>query len=208
MPLRSLCVFCGSNSGKGVEYATAAQALGTLAAQRGIRLVTGAGHVGLMGIVADAALAAGGEVIGVIPQLLVDRELAHRGLTELRIVGSMHERKALMAELSDAFIALPGGLGTLEELCEALTWSQLGIHAKLCGCLNVGGYFDPLLAMLDRAVTEQFLLPEHRQLLLSAATPDDLLDQLAHEMAHETASGGREPPEAIDAPARRLRELT
>jgi uncharacterized protein (TIGR00730 family) len=156
-------------------YATAAEGLGRLLAARGIRLVTGAGHVGLMGVVADAALAAGGQVIGVIPRMLVERELAHQGLTELRIVGSMHERKALMAELSDGFVALPGGLGTFEELCEILTWAQLGIHDKPCGCLNVLGYFDPLLAMFDRAVTEAFLQHDQRRLLLSAAKPEELL---------------------------------
>jgi uncharacterized protein (TIGR00730 family) len=177
-PLRSLCLFCGSNVGGRPEYANAAAAVGKLVAEREIRIVTGAGHVGLMGVVADAALAAGGQVIGVIPQMLVDRELAHQGLTELRVVGSMHERKALMAELSDGFIALPGGLGTLEELCEVLTWAQLGIHHKPCGVLNVLGYFDPLLAMFDRAVDEKFMRPEHRALLLAAGDPAELLARL------------------------------
>lgn len=176
--LRSLCVFCGSSVGARPEYAAAAAELGTLLARRGIRVVFGAGHVGLMGVVADAALAAGGQAIGVIPQLLVDRELAHRGLTELRIVGSMHERKALMAELADGFIALPGGLGTFEELCEVLTWAQLGIHNKPCGCLNTLGYYDPLLALLDHAAAEQFMRAEHRQLLCAAAEPAELLDLL------------------------------
>jgi uncharacterized protein (TIGR00730 family) len=179
MNLRSICVFCGSSVGLRPEYSLAAAEIGRLLATRGIRLVYGAGNVGLMGVLADAALAARGEVIGVIPQMLVDKELAHRGLSELRIVGSMHERKALMAELSDAFLALPGGLGTFEELCEILTWSQLGIHAKPCGCLNVLGYFDPLLAMLDRAVSERFLGPAQRRLLLSADRPDELLELLA-----------------------------
>ncbi len=174
-PLRSICVFCGSSVGARPEYAAAAAETGRLLAERGIRLVYGAGNVGLMGVLADAALAAGGEVIGVIPQMLVDKELAHRGLAELRIVGSMHERKALMAELSDAFLALPGGLGTFEELCEILTWSQLGIHAKPAGCLNVLAYFDPLLALLDRAVSERFLGPAQRRLLLSADRPEELL---------------------------------
>ena len=177
-PIRSLCVFCGSSLGTRPEYSAAAVEVGRLLAERGIRLVYGAGNVGLMGVLADAALAAGGEVIGVIPQMLVDRELAHRGLTDLRIVGTMHERKALMAELSDAFLALPGGLGTFEELCEALTWSQLGIHAKPCGALNIRGYFDDLQSLLDRALQEGFLRPEHRHLLVTAGSPAQLLDRL------------------------------
>src|SRR6476469_1901061 len=152
---RSICVFCGSSVGLGPEYSATAAAFGRLLAERGIRVVYGAGNVGLMGELADAALAAGGNVIGVIPQMLVDRELAHRG-TDLRIVGSMHERKALMAELAEAFVALPGGLGPYEELCEVLTWGQLGIHAKPVGCLNVAGYFEPLKRMLDHAVAEGF----------------------------------------------------
>src|SRR5262245_37272451 len=175
MSVRSLCVFCGSSVGARSEYAAAAIATGRLLAERGIRIVYGAGNVGLMGVLADAALSAGGQVIGVIPQLLVDKELAHRGLTELRIVGSMHERKAVMAELSDGFVALPGGLGTLEELCEILTWAQLGIHHKPVGCLNVLGYFDPLFQLLDRAASEQFFRPQHRGLLLAADTPEQLL---------------------------------
>lgn len=158
--------------------------MGRTLAERGIRVVYGAGNVGLMGVLADAALAAGGQVIGVIPQMLVDRELAHQGLTELRIVGTMHERKALMAELSDAFIALPGGLGTFEELCEAVTWSQLGIHLKPCGALNVLGYFDHLHALFDHAVREGFVRAEHRELLVSAADPAALLDALAAYQPH------------------------
>jgi len=177
--LRSICVFCGSQLGVRPEYAAAAGSFGRLLAERGIRLVYGAGKVGLMGVLADAALAAGGEVIGVIPQMLVDRELAHRGLTDLRLVGSMHERKALMAELSDAFVALPGGLGTYEELCEVLTWAQLGFHDKPCGCLNVLGYFDPLTRLLDHAVSEGFLLGEQRQLFISASDADELLARLS-----------------------------
>jgi uncharacterized protein (TIGR00730 family) len=177
-PIRTLCVFCGSSVGNRPEYAVAAVEVGRLLAQRGIRLVYGAGNVGLMGILADAALAAGGEVIGVIPQMLVDRELAHRGLTDLRIVGTMHERKALMAELSDAFLALPGGLGTFEELCEALTWSQLGIHAKPCGALNVGGYFDHLGALLDPAVQEGFRERSQSPPLAISNNATQLLDRL------------------------------
>src|SRR4051812_40716759 len=176
--LGSICVFCGSSPGLRPEYAIAAAMLGRLLAEQSIRLIYGAGNVGLMGVLADAALAAGGQVIGVIPQGLVDRELAHQGLTELRIVTSMHERKALMAELSGAFIALPGGLGTYEELCEVLTWAQLGIHHKPCGCLNVLGYFDPLIQMLDHAVAEGFLSPENRRLLLMDDDVENLLQGL------------------------------
>jgi uncharacterized protein (TIGR00730 family) len=185
MPLRSICVFCGSSSGARPEYAAAAEEMGRLLGKRRIRLVYGGGNVGLMGVLADAALAAGGQVVGVIPQMLVDKELAHRHLTDLRIVSSMHERKALMAELSDAFIALPGGLGTFEELCEVLTWAQLGIHHKPCGCLNVLGYFDALDAMLDQAVAERFLHPEQRRQLISSADPAELLSLLAeHQPAY------------------------
>jgi uncharacterized protein (TIGR00730 family) len=178
MAIRSLCVFCGSSVGNRPEYAAAAVQVGRLLAERGIRLVYGAGNVGLMGVLADAALAAGGQVVGVIPQMLVDRELAHRGITELRIVGTMHERKALMADLSDAFLALPGGLGTFEELCEALTWSQLGIHAKPCGALNIGGYFNHLAVLLDHAVQEGFVSDANRSLLLIATNAAELLGQL------------------------------
>ena len=149
-------------------------------------MVYGAGNIGLMGVLADAALAAGGEVIGVIPEALVARELAHNGVTDLHIVHSMHQRKALMADLSDAFIALPGGFGTFEELCETLTWVQLGIHAKPCGLLNVAGYFDPLIALFDRAVDEQFLRPQHRDLLQVATDPADLLDRLQAAPLPET----------------------
>ena len=178
MAIRSLCVFCGSSVGNRPEYSAAAAEVGRLLAERGIRLVYGAGNVGLMGILADAALAAGGDVVGVIPQMLVDRELAHRGLTELRIVGTMHERKALMAELSDGFLALPGGLGTFEELCEALTWSQLGIHAKPCGALNVCGFFDHLAALLDHAVQQGFVSEANRNLLGISNNAAELLDRL------------------------------
>src|SRR5262249_31351305 len=161
-PLRSICVFCGSSPGQRPEYAEMAAAFGSLLGERRIRLVYGGGNVGLMGVLADAALAAGAEVIGVIPQMLVDRELAHRG-TDLRIVTSMHERKALMAELSDAFVALPGGLGTYEELCEVLTWAQLGIHHKPVACLNILCYFDPLAQMFDHALSEGFLHAAQRR---------------------------------------------
>jgi uncharacterized protein (TIGR00730 family) len=176
--MKSVCVYCGSSVGSREEYAEAAGAVGRLLAERGLRTVYGAGNIGLMGVLADAALAAGGEVIGVIPEALVERELAHNGVTELRIVKSMHERKALMADLSDAFIALPGGFGTLEELCEMLTWLQLGIHQKPCGLLNVCGYYDPLVAMFDQAVNENFLRSRHRDLLCMDTEPKQLLDHL------------------------------
>jgi uncharacterized protein (TIGR00730 family) len=172
-----VCVYAGSNPGTRVAYAEAAAELARLLASRGIGVVYGGGRVGLMGTVADTALAAGGEVIGVIPQDLVDREIGHAGLTELHVVGSMHERKALMAELSDAFIALPGGAGTLEELIEVYTWSQLGLHDKPMGVLNVLGYYDGLAALLDHAVEEGFVRPQHRAALHSAATPAELLDR-------------------------------
>jgi uncharacterized protein (TIGR00730 family) len=176
--LGAICVFCGSNTGVQSAYAAAARAVGKLLAAEGIRLVYGGGRVGLMGIVAEAAMAAGGEVIGIIPRALDRREIANAAITTLHVVGSMHERKAMMNELADGFIALPGGFGTLEELCEMLTWGQLGIHAKPVGLLDVAGYFAPFLAMLDRAVEEQFLRPEHRRLLLSDADQRSLLDRM------------------------------
>ena len=173
-----LCVFCGSSPGAREAYADAARLLGAALSARSIGLVYGGGKVGLMGILADAVLARGAPVIGVIPESLVALEVAHQGLTELRVVDSMHTRKALMADLSDGFIALPGGLGTLEELLEIATWSQLGIHSKPIGLLNVAGYFDPLLALLDRAVAERFLRQEHRDLLLVNAEPAELVQAL------------------------------
>jgi uncharacterized protein (TIGR00730 family) len=172
-------VFCGSSSGTREVYQQAARTVGRVLCRRGIELVYGGGHVGLMGIVADTCLSEGGHVIGVIPQALADREVAHTGLTELRIVGSMHERKALMADLSDAFMALPGGYGTWEEFFEVLTWSQLGIQRKACGILNVDGYYDPLLEMADRALSEGFVGKVHRDLLLSDSDPERLLDRLS-----------------------------
>jgi uncharacterized protein (TIGR00730 family) len=171
-----ICVYAGSNPGTNPAYAEAAAELARLLASRDIGVVYGGGKVGLMGILADSALAAGGEVIGVIPQDLMDREIGHTGLTELHVVASMHERKALMAELSDGFVALPGGAGTLEELIEVYTWSQLGLHDKPMGVLNVAGYYDGLAARLDHAVQEGFLRAQHRAALHAAATPAELLE--------------------------------
>ena len=175
--MNSICVFCGSHPGNDPSYAEAARNLGRTLAQRGTTLVYGGGHVGLMGVVADAALGAGGEVIGVIPRSLVDREIGHTGLTKLHVVSSMHERKAMMSELSDGFVALPGGNGTLEEFFEVLTWAQLGEHYKPCGLLNVAGYYDPLLAVFDRMVEREFLKAEHRNLVLVEENPSALLER-------------------------------
>lgn len=176
--MKRVCVFCGSNAGIRAEYGLAAQGLATVLVRRGLGLVYGGGNVGLMGVLADSMLQAGGEVIGVIPQSLVAKEVAHRGVTELRIVDTMHQRKALMNELSDAFIALPGGFGTLDEFFEILTWSQLGIHGKPSGLLNVSGYYDSLLAMLDHAVTEGLLRPAHRELVIADTDADSLVQRL------------------------------
>jgi uncharacterized protein (TIGR00730 family) len=174
-----LCVFCGSSAGARPEYAVAARAMGREIATQGLGLVYGGASVGLMGLVADAALEAGGEVIGVIPESLWQKEIAHRELTELRVVASMHERKAQMADLSDGFIALPGGIGTLEELFEVWTWSQLGLHAKPVALLNVADYYTPLIRFLDTAVAERFLRLEHRRVLLVDSDPATLLLRLA-----------------------------
>jgi uncharacterized protein (TIGR00730 family) len=176
--IKRVLVFCGSSPGARPEYAESADALGRLLAGRGLGLVYGGASVGLMGAVADGALAAGGEVIGVIPRGLVEREIGHPGLTELREVSTMHERKALMAELSDAVIALPGGTGTLDELFELFTWSQLGLHRMPIGLLDVAGYWQPLLAMLDHMVAERLLRAEHRATLLVSTDAAALLDQL------------------------------
>jgi uncharacterized protein (TIGR00730 family) len=173
-----LCVFCGSSRGINPAFARGATTLATELARRGIDIVYGGGNVGLMGVVADAALAAGGRVIGVIPAALVSRELAHQGLTHLHVVESMHERKALMADLSDGFIALPGGFGTLEEFCEAVTWTQLGVHAKPCGLLNVAGFYDGLLAFLAHALSEEFLRPTHFEIVVATDDPAALVDRL------------------------------
>ena len=177
--IRRICVYCGANVGARPVYAEAARRLGELLGAQKLGLVYGGGNVGLMGVVADAALAAGAEVLGVIPQALVARELGHQGITELRVVETMHERKAVMAELADAFVALPGGLGTLDELFEAMTWAQLGLHQKPIGLLEVDGFFAPLVAYLDRAATEGFVRAEHRAALLVASEPELLLKRFA-----------------------------
>ena len=176
--MKRVCVFCGASTGVREEYGDAARKLAAALARRGLGLVYGGGKVGLMGLLADSMLQAGGEVIGVIPQHLVAKEVAHRGVTELHIVDTMHQRKAMMNELSDAFIALPGGYGTLEEFFEILTWSQLGIHCKPSGLLNVSGYYDNLLAMLDHAVVEGFLLPANRKLVIADTDADLLVQRL------------------------------
>jgi hypothetical protein len=176
--LRRVCVYAGSNPGARPVYAEAAAELARAMAARGIGLVFGGSRIGLMGVLADTILAEGGEAIGVIPRVLVERELAHTGLTELRTVASMHERKAQMAELADAFVAVPGGIGTLEELIEVFTWSQLGIHAKPCGVLDVDGFYSGLSGFLDHMVDERFLRAEHRSTMLADADPGVLLDRL------------------------------
>jgi len=173
--VKSVCVYCGASLGADPAYAEAARQVGAALAARGLRVVYGGASVGLMGMVADSALEAGGDVVGVIPQVLVDKEVAHPGLTELHTVSSMHERKAKMAELSDGFLALPGGIGTLEELVEVYTWSYLGIHDKPFGLINTNGYYDGFTAFLDHAVDQAFLRPEVRQRLTVAPTPEELL---------------------------------
>jgi uncharacterized protein (TIGR00730 family) len=185
--LNSICVFCGSSFGNEPAYKEAAHSLGVTLAHKGFTLVYGGGNVGLMGTVADAALGAGGEVIGVIPQALVEREIAHEHLTKLHVVSSMHERKALMSELSDGFVALPGGNGTLEEFFEVLTWAQLGEHRKPCGLLNIEGYYDPLLAVFDHMVNRGFLAEKHRSIVQVQQTPEDMLDALQSYVPPDTA---------------------
>jgi uncharacterized protein (TIGR00730 family) len=176
--MNRICIFCGSSTGVRSEYAGAAEAMGRALLRHGIGLVYGGGCVGLMGTVADAVMSGGGEVIGVIPEALVTRELAHGDITQLIIVHSMHDRKAKMAELADAFIALPGGYGTFEEFCEILTWAQLGLHRKPCGILNVNNYYEPLLRLFDNAVAEGFLRPANRRLVIEEKDPSRLLDML------------------------------
>jgi hypothetical protein len=177
--LRRVCVYLGSSPGADPAYAAAVEDLAHACVARGLGIVYGGGNVGLMGLLADTALAAGGEVVGVIPDGLLNREVGHRGLTDLRVVGSMHERKALMEELSDGFIAAPGGVGTLEELVEVLTWAQLGIHAKPVALLDTAGYWGPFAAWLDHAVAQRFVRAEHREMLLTDDDPARLLDRLA-----------------------------
>lgn len=177
MKLESICVYCGSSEGRQEAYAQQASHLGQLLARRGITLVYGGANVGLMRVLADAALASGGRVVGVMPQALVDKEKAHGGLTEFHVAGSMHERKALMAKLADGFIALPGGAGTLDELFEVWTWGQLGLHGKPCGLLNVASYYDSLVAFLDHSVVEGFVRGCHRDMLVVADTAEELLSR-------------------------------
>ena len=180
---KRICVFCGSSPGARRGYAEAAKSLARYLAANKITVVYGGGNVGLMGTLADATLEAGGEIMGVIPEALRNRELSHTRLPDLRVVGSMHERKAMMAELSDAFIAMPGGFGTFEEFCEVVTWTQLGLHRKPCGLLNVEGYYEPLLALFDHAEAEQFVKPAHRQMVISESSPQLLVERLlAYEL--------------------------
>jgi uncharacterized protein (TIGR00730 family) len=178
-----ICVFCGSSPGRSSDFTAMARRLGALLAERGIGLVYGGGNVGLMGVVADAVLERNGEVIGVIPRALVDRELAHASLSQLVVVDTMHERKQKMHDLSDGFIALPGGFGTLDELFEALTWGQLGMHAKPCGLLDVGDFWAPLRAFIERQVQEEFVRPHHAMMLLHNNSPEGLLDAFARYRA-------------------------
>ena len=176
-PLKSICVYCGSSTGRLEAYASSAKALAESLVNRNIQLVYGGASVGVMGMVADHVLMLGGQAIGVIPKALADKEVMHKNLTELHVTQSMHERKMLMAELSDGFIALPGGIGTLEELFEIWTWAQLGFHQKPCGLLNVEGYYDSLIQFLDHMLTEQFVKEHHRSMLIVEVHPEKLLDQ-------------------------------
>ena len=189
-PIRSICVFCGSSSGARPQYAAAARELGGLLAHRGIKVVYGGGHVGMMGELADAALAAGGAVVGVIPQHLMRPEVAHQRLDELVVVESMHTRKRTMSERADAFAVLPGGFGTFEEMFEMVTWLQLRLHSKPVGLVNCLGYFDHLLAFLHHAAEEGFIRPQHRNLLLVAPTPSLLVSRLLQSPAGAPASEG------------------
>lgn len=192
--MKRVCVYCGSSSGANPIHREAAENLGALLAARGISLVYGGGNVGLMGAVADGALRAGGEVIGVIPSALMDKELGHTGVTKLHVVGSMHERKQLMADLSDGFIALPGGIGTLEELFETFTWLQLGFHDKPVGLLNVAGFYDYLLAFLRHATAEKFMRDAHLEALIVETDADTLLQRMARFRAPSLAKWEAHPP--------------
>ena len=196
--MNSICVFCGSRDGARPEYLAAAQETGEAIARRGWRLIYGGGHVGIMGALADAALAAGGEVIGVMPRALLTREVPHPGITRIHIVTSMHRRKALMASLSDGFLTLPGGFGTLEEFFETLTWAQLGLHSKPCALLDVAGFWDPLLAMIDTSVAEGFVPANHVDLILSDDDVDRLLDRMAVYVPPEAAEAA--PEIVLDGP--------
>jgi uncharacterized protein (TIGR00730 family) len=178
---KRLCIFCGSSHGGNPAYAEAAKNLGGELARSGIALVYGGGNVGLMGVIADAVLAGGGEVIGVIPEALMAKELGHRGIQDLRVVKTMHERKALMAELSDGFIAMPGGIGTFEEFFEIVTWAQLGFHSKPCALLNVNGFYDPLLRLVDHAIEERFIKASQRQILIVESETNALLHRMEHQ---------------------------
>lgn len=189
VPMQRVCVFCGSSPGRGTVYVEAARRLARALTRKHIDLVYGGASVGVMGSLADAVLDLGGQVFGVIPKPLVDREKSHKHLTELHVVDDMHERKALMGALSDGFIALPGGLGTLEEFFEVLTWNQLGIHAKPCGLLNVGGYYDSLIELLDHSVEEQFVNAAHRSFMLVEIDPDALLEAMRRKADHPSPSG-------------------
>lgn len=192
--MKRVCVFCGSRTGSNPVYAAAAKEFGALLVQHGLGLVFGGGHIGLMGVIADAVLAAGGEVIGVIPQALRDKELAHAGVQQMHIVSTMHQRKAIMADLSDAFVALPGGFGTGDEFFEIVTWRQLRIHAKPVAILNTAGFFDPLLAWLDHVVAEDFIKRAHRQQLIVETSPMELVKRLL------AVPGQQAPPPMPETP--------
>ncbi|MDQ3925319.1 MAG: TIGR00730 family Rossman fold protein [Actinomycetota bacterium] len=184
--MRTVCVFCGSRGGSRASYVEAARRVGKTLARRGRRIVYGGGRIGLMGALADAALEEGGEIVGVIPKALLAREIAHEGLTNLHVVGSMHERKKLMTDLSDGFVTLPGGYGTFEEFLEVLSWAQLGIHGKPCGLLDVDGYYEPLVTLFDGAVEEGFVPLYHRSLVLIERDLELLLDAMEHYIPPRT----------------------
>ena len=205
--LRRVCVFCGSNAGLRPDYCRAAGELGQELVRRGIGLVYGGAAIGCMGATADAVLAAGGDVIGVMPRHLVEKEIAHQGLSKLHVVGSMHERKALMAELADGFIALPGGMGTLEEIFEVVTWAQLGMHSKPCGLLDVAGFYTDLARFLDHVRDERFVKPEHRNILMSAQEPGALLDLFACYAPPTVTKWIRATPDGAAPPQRCVQEV-